>query len=151
MVNDELYMQKALDEAKKAYKLQEVPVGAVIVYNNEVISAGFNMREVNNNATHHAEILAIDRACKYLKSWRLIDCCLYVTLEPCPMCAGAIINSRIKRVVYAAKDYKAGSCGSVFNMFDLPFNHKPELVAGVLEAEAVTLLKSFFKTIRDNK
>lgn len=145
---DDFYMQIALDEAKKAYKLKEVPVGAVVVYNDEIISTGFNMKEKNNNATHHAEILAIDMACCYLQNWRLVDCYLYVTLEPCPMCAGAIINSRIKKVVYAAKDPKAGSCGSVFNMFDLPFNHKPEIVSGVLEEESVTLLKNFFKAIR---
>lgn len=138
----------ALDEAEKAARLGEVPVGAVIVRNGEVISASKNNREETSDATGHAEILAIRDACEALGTWRLEDCELYVTLEPCPMCMGAIINSRIKRIVFGAKDAKAGACGSVINLNNYPFNHKPDIVSGIMNAECAELLSDFFKEIR---
>lgn len=141
-------MRLALDEAKKAAKENEVPVGAVIVKDGRVISTGRNRRETENNALCHAEIEAIDGACKALGSWRLTDCDLYVTLEPCPMCAGAIINSRIRRVYYGAFDDKAGSFGSVVDFNHLRYNHKPEIYAGIMEDECQKLLTNFFKEIR---
>lgn len=150
-MTDEYYMKLALTEAKKAFDLGEVPVGAVIVQDDIVISTAYNLREIEKMATAHAEILAIQKACKNLGGWRLPRCTLYVTLEPCPMCAGAIINSRIDRVVFGAYDFKAGSCGSIVNLFDIDYNHKPIVIGGVLEDECVDLLKSFFKTLRENK
>ena len=148
MTQDEKYMYLAIDQARVADSLDEVPVGAIIVYNNVIISSGYNKREKLNNALYHAEIEAINGACEYLKRWRLIDCHLYVTLEPCAMCAGAIINSRISRVVYGASDPKSGSCGSIVNLFDLPYNHKPEVVDKVLERECSSILSNFFKRLR---
>ncbi len=145
---DEKYMKEALKEAKKAGLKKEVPIGAIIVCDNKIISRGKNRRECSQNALCHAEIDAINKACKKLNSWRLLNCTLYVTLEPCPMCAGAIINSRISRVVYGAKDPKAGSCHSVINLFDLPYNHKPKLTGGILEKECSEILSNFFKTLR---
>lgn len=145
---NKIYMKLALEEAKKAYKIDEVPVGAIIVYKDEVIASGYNQRETKNNSLAHAEILAINQACNYLDSWRLIDCEMYVTLEPCPMCAGAIINSRISKLIYATQDLKSGSVNSILNMFDLPFNHKPEVIADVLADESSELLKNFFKQLR---
>ncbi|MEG0485232.1 MAG: tRNA adenosine(34) deaminase TadA [Oscillospiraceae bacterium] len=150
-MTDTDYMRLAINEAQKAAEIGEVPIGAVIVRNGEVISAAHNTRECEKNATHHAELLAIDAACKALGGWRLMDCELYVTLEPCPMCAGAIINSRIKRVIYGAKDVKAGCCGSVANLFAMPFNHEPRLQSGVLESECTQLLQSFFAALRDKR
>lgn len=146
---DEQFMALALQEAQKAYALGEVPVGAVIVQKGNVISSGYNLRETGKKATAHAELIAIERACEALGGWRLPDCTLYVTLEPCPMCAGAIINARIDRVVFGAYDYKAGSCGSMVNLFEIDYNHKPELKAGVLQEECVGLLRQFFKTLRE--
>ena len=146
-----VFMEKALEQARKAAALGEVPVGAVIVYNDDIISTGYNKREANKSAIYHAEIEAIDSACQKLKSWRLLDCNLYVTLEPCPMCAGAIINSRIKRVIFGAKDDKAGSCGSVINLFDLPYNHRPQVISGVMENECQDLLSNFFKDLRNSR
>lgn len=148
MTKHEEFMEYALTEAKKAQEIGEVPVGAVIVKNGEIISSGYNKREIQNNALCHAEIEAINSACKKLKSWRLNDCDLYVTLEPCPMCTGAIINSRISRVIFGAKDSKAGSCGSVINLFELPYNHRPKIICGVLENECSKLLSDFFKNLR---
>lgn len=145
---DETYMKLALEEAQKAALLGEVPVGAVVVRQNEVIAAAHNLREQNHMATAHAELLAIEEACRKLDGWRLADCTLYVTLEPCPMCAGAIINSRMQRVVYGAADQRAGCCGSVANFFHMPFNHAPVLTAGVLEEECAALLKDFFEERR---
>lgn len=145
---NKIYMKLALEEAKKAYEIDEVPVGAIIVYKDEVIASGYNQREIKNNSLAHAEILAINQACNYLDSWRLIDCEMYVTLEPCPMCAGAIINSRISKLIYATQDLKSGSVNSILNMFDLPFNHKPEVIADVLADESSELLKNFFKQLR---
>ncbi|MEF9864862.1 MAG: tRNA adenosine(34) deaminase TadA [Oscillospiraceae bacterium] len=150
-MTDTDYMRLAINEAQKAAEIGEVPIGAVIVRNGEVISTAHNTRECEKNATHHAELLAIDAACKALGGWRLMDCELYVTLEPCPMCAGAIINSRIKRVIYGAKDVKAGCCGSVANLFAMPFNHEPRLQSGVLESECTQLLQSFFAALRDKR
>ena len=149
MTNDEKFMLQAIKEASKAEEKDEVPIGAVIVVNGKVISRGHNLRETTNDPTGHAEIIAIKKAAKKLKSWRLPDATLYVTLEPCSMCAGAILNSRIKRVVYAAKDPKGGALGSSFNLFDQPYlNHHPEIQSGVLEEVCSQNLKKFFKNKR---
>ena len=145
------FMNLALQEASKAFDLGEVPVGAVVVHNNRVIGLGHNSRESQNNALAHAEMIAINQACEHLKSWRLVECELYVTLEPCLMCAGAIINSRIERVIYGANDIKFGGCGSVINLFDLPVNHKPEVVGGILKDQSVKLLQDFFRFLRQQK
>ncbi len=142
------YMEQAFAEARKAYNKNEVPVGAVIVKNGEIIATGRNNREETGDATGHAETLAIREACEKLGTWRLDNCELYVTLEPCPMCMGAIINSRIKRVVFGAKDAKAGACGSVINLNNYPFNHKPELVSGVMNDECQSILSDFFASKR---
>lgn len=143
-----IFMEKAVEEAKKAEKIGEVPIGAVIVKDGSIIATGYNKRETRQSSLLHAEIEAIDTACRKLGSWRLLDCDLYVTLEPCPMCTGAIINSRIKRVIFGAKDQKAGSCGSVINLFELKYNHKPEVISGVLENTCKNLLSEFFKNLR---
>ncbi len=148
---DERFMREALEQARIAYSLGEVPVGAVIVKGDEIVSCGYNRRETGRNALRHAELSAIDAACEALHGWRLWQCELYVTLEPCPMCTGAIINSRIPRVVFGAYDAKAGSCGSVVNLFDLPYNHKAEVEGGVLGDECGQLLSSFFKELRERK
>ncbi|MBQ5439515.1 MAG: tRNA adenosine(34) deaminase TadA [Clostridia bacterium] len=148
---DIYFMKKALEQARLAAAQGEVPVGAVVVKDNEIVSEAYNTRETSKNALSHAELDAIDKACKKLGGWRLWQCELYVTLEPCPMCAGAIINSRIKRVVYGAYDSKAGSCKSVINLFDLPYNHKPEVIDGVLKEECAELLSEFFKQLRNKK
>lgn len=141
-------MLLAIEMAKQAYKADEVPVGAVIVKNGEIIATGRNNREETHDATGHAETLAIRQACERLGTWRLDDCELYVTLEPCPMCMGAIINSRIKRVVFGAKDAKAGACGSVINLNNYPFNHKPETVSGIMSEECQSILSDFFSNKR---
>jgi tRNA(adenine34) deaminase len=151
MDRDEIFMRKALELACEAAREGEVPVGAVIVLEDTVIATGRNRREEGRNALCHAELEAIDQACKALGGWRLWQCELYVTLEPCPMCAGAIINARIPRVIFGAKDKKAGSCGSVVNLFELPYNHRPELVGGVMEGECAQVLKEFFKNLRTLK
>lgn len=144
----ELYMKKALELAEQAYALGEVPVGAIVVKNDEIIGSGFNRRESGKNSLAHSEIIAIDEACKSLGGWRLEGCTLYVTLEPCPMCAGAIINSRVKTVVYGAPDPKSGCFGSVCNFNCLPFNHHPEIISGVLEDSCGQILKDFFRSLR---
>ena len=141
-------MRQALLLADEAAAQGEVPVGAVIVRGSEIIATGRNRRESERNALCHAEIEAIDNACRALGGWRLIGCTLVVTLEPCPMCTGAIINSRIEKVVYGAADPKAGSCGSVVNLFDLPYNHRPEVIGGVLADQCANRLSSFFKQLR---
>ncbi len=153
MDRDEIYMRKALELAELAARQGEVPVGAIVVKRStgEIVGRGFNRREYGRSPLTHAEIVAIETASRKLGGWRLIDCELYVTLEPCPMCAGAIINSRIQRVVFGAADPKAGSCGSVVNLFELPFNHKPEFIGGVLERECSQLLSDFFKKLRESK
>ena len=150
-MTDEDYMKEALSLAKKAFNMGEVPVGAVAVWDGKIVGRGMNLRETDKNALRHAEISAIDEACKNLGGWRLWKCDLYVTLEPCPMCAGAIINSRIRRVIYGASDPKAGSCKSVSNLFELPYNHKPEVVSGVLEKECSEILSEFFKKLREKR
>ena len=151
MTNDEKFMLEALKQAKKAAALGEVPVGAVIVRDDTVVSRAYNRRECDKNALRHAEITAIDRACKKLGGWRLCGCTLYVTLEPCPMCAGAIINSRIERVVYGCSDTKAGSVDTVQKMFELPYNHKPQLESGVLADDCSAMLSDFFRNLRKRK
>ena len=145
---DEKYMRLALDEAKKAEGEDEVPVGAVIVRNGEVIASAYNTREYGKNALYHAEIKAIDEACKKLGGWRLVGCTMYVTLEPCPMCAGALINSRIERVVFGCRDAVAGACGSVVKLNSYPFNHSFKLEEGVLADESKELLPRFFEERR---
>ncbi len=148
---DEHFMRLALEQAQKAYALGEVPIGAVIVKGEEVIATGFNRREIGKNALYHAELTVIDEACQKLGGWRLWECELYVTLEPCPMCAGAIINSRIHRVVYGSDDDKAGSCRSVVRLFDLPYNHKPKMESGILARECAEILSDFFQQLRNRK
>ena len=142
------FMSQALLQAKKAYEAGEVPVGAVIVKDGVIIAQGYNMREQKQNALSHAEIECINKACEVLKSWRLDGCELYVTLEPCPMCTGAIINSRIKTVVFGAYDLKAGSMDSVINLCDYPYNHKPEIYGGIMEDECKEILEKFFQNLR---
>jgi len=148
MTRNEKYMTLALQQAQLAMELGEVPVGAVVVHRNRVIAQAYNTREAHNNALAHAEITAIHEACIALGSWRLQDCELFVTLEPCPMCAGASINARISRIIYGASDPKAGCAGSVTDLFRLPFNHKPEVIGGVLEQSCAKILHYFFKDIR---
>ena len=147
-MTDQELMDAALREARIAADLGEVPVGAVVARRGEIVSAAHNTRETGRNALHHAELLAIDAACKALGGWRLWECELFVTLEPCPMCAGAIVNSRIKRVVYGAPDPKAGCCGSVTDLFALPFNHHPVVEQGLGAEEASALLAEFFNRLR---
>ena len=142
------FMKEAIKLAKIASSEGEVPVGAVIVKDGKIVSLGKNEREKKQNALSHAEIEAINNACKTLGSWRLDDCELYVTLEPCPMCAGAIINARIKTLIFGAYDPKAGSIDSVINLCDYPYNHKPEIYGGICEDECLEVLKDFFKKIR---
>ncbi len=148
---EQKFMQKALELARESALEGEVPVGAVIVKGDEIVGTGRNRREYGKNALYHAEIEAIDNACKALGGWRLWQCDIYVTLEPCPMCAGAIINSRIKTVYYGANDLKAGSFGSVADFNTLPYNHKPEIVSGVMQDEARDMLSDFFKDLREKK
>ena len=144
----EQYMQEALKLARLAGEQGEVPVGAVVVKNGRIIGEGYNLRERDKNALAHAEVVAIHRACEALGGWRLSGCDLYVTLEPCPMCAGAVINSRVRRVFFGARDDRAGSCGSLVNLFELPYNHHPEYEGGVLAEECGALLKEFFGRLR---
>ena len=141
-------MDQAIALAKEAAQEGEVPVGAVVVLGDKIVGTGRNRREKSKNALAHAEIEAINEACRTLGGWRLWQCDMYVTLEPCPMCTGAIINSRIKRLIYGASDCKAGSCESVVNLFELPYNHKPEIVSGIKKDECAELLSEFFKALR---
>lgn len=150
-MSDNEYMSLALNEARKAARKGETPVGAVIVRDGRVIARAHNLREKRKNALCHAEISAINKACRKLGGWRLIGCSLYVTLEPCPMCAGAIINSRIERVCYGATDKKAGSAESVVNLFSLPYNHSVEVTGGVMAEECASVLTDFFKSLRRKK
>ena len=147
------YMKRALELAREAYDEGEVPVGAVVVKKTtgEIVGEGRNRRETAKNALAHAEIEAIDMACRTLGGWRLPECALYVTLEPCPMCCGAIINSRIDNVYFGAYDYKSGSAVSVQKMFDLPYNYRPEVTGGVMEEECSAILSEFFKELRIQK
>ena len=144
----EAFMQQAIALAQQAAALGEVPVGAVVVKDGVVIGRGFNRREIGKNALAHAELEAIDEACRTLGGWRLFGCDLYVTLEPCPMCAGAIINARIDRVFFGASDPKAGSCGSLTDLFALPYNHRPQAVGGVLGETCSQMLTDFFRRLR---
>lgn len=148
MTPDERYMTAALELAQAASDEGEVPVGAVVVKDGVIIGTGRNRREKDKNALAHAELEAIHAACRHLGGWRLSGCTLYVTLEPCPMCAGAIINARIERVVQGVADPKAGSCGSLVNLFELPYNHRPALTSGVLEEACRDILQQFFKNLR---
>ncbi|MFA6808669.1 MAG: tRNA adenosine(34) deaminase TadA [Eubacteriales bacterium] len=143
------WMRLALDQAQKAYIIDEVPIGAVIVYKNDIISVSYNEKEKLQDPTAHAEILAIRRAAKKIGHWRLTDCLLYVTLEPCPMCAGAIIQSRLKGLIYGASDTKGGAVGSVMNVLNNNiWNHKVEVTAGIMEKECAQILKDYFKQKR---
>ncbi len=153
MVNetDILMMREAIAEARLAEQLGEVPIGAVIAQRGEIIARGHNLRETDRHALAHAEIAAINAACRKLGGWRLPECTLYVTLEPCPMCAGAVINSRIERVVFGAYDMKAGSFGSLIDLSKVKYNHSPQLCGGVLQEECAELLKGFFKTLRKRR
>ena len=144
-------MNIALKEAMKAYKEDEVPVGCVIVKDDKVIAKAHNLRQTKKSVLAHAEILAIQKASKKLDSWILEDCTMYVTLEPCPMCAGTILQSRIKKLVYATKEPKFGACQSVMNLFDYKFNHQVEITDGILQEEASNLMKNFFQILRQNK
>ena len=147
----EKYMKHALGRAKTCVKHGETPVGAVIVKDGKIIAGGRNKREFGKNALYHAEISAINAACKKLGGWRLHECDMYVTLEPCPMCAGAIINSRIRNVYFGAYDKKAGSFGSIIKLAELPYNHKPNVCGGILEKECAGVLSDFFKELRTVK
>ena len=147
---DEQFMQMALDLAKQAAEEDEVPIGAVLVHKGEVISRAYNRREQNKCATHHAEILAIEEGCRTLGGWRLPECTLYVTMEPCAMCAGAIVNARIERVVFGIPDIRFGAFGSLFNLAALPTNHTPRVDGGLLAEECLLLLRAYFKGKRKN-
>ncbi len=148
MTNDEKFMLAALRLARRAAGEGEVPVGCVVVKDGVIVGRGRNRRETGRSATAHAELRAIENACKRLGGWRLWECELYVTLEPCPMCAGAIVNSRIRRVVYGASDPKVGAAGSVLDRFSFPLNHRPEVVSGVMAEECSAELKKFFAGLR---
>lgn len=149
---DELFMKATIEEAKKAEAIGEVPIGAVIVKDGEIISTAYNLRETEQRAVAHAELLVIDDACQKLGTWRLSETTLYVTLEPCPMCAGAIVLSRVDRVVYGAKDPKGGCAGTLMNLLqDDRFNHMAKVTSGVLEDECAALLSNFFKGLREKK
>lgn len=146
---NEKYMKEALKEAKKAYDKDEIPVGAVIVKDGKIIARAHNIKEAKKDTLCHAELLAIKKASKKINAWRLTGCTMYVTLEPCPMCAGALINSRIDKVVFATQDERTGACGSVLNLLeDYKFNHTVEIEKNVLQKESETMLKEFFKGLR---
>lgn len=151
MTAAEGFMAQALELAKEAFAQGEVPVGAVVVKDGQVIATGRNRREENKNALCHAEIEAIHNACQVLRGWRLWQCELYVTLEPCPMCAGAIVNARIPQVFFGAKDDKNGACGSVLDLCKLPYNYRPQVTHGILEAECAALLSQFFAALRQRR
>ncbi|MER3127448.1 tRNA adenosine(34) deaminase TadA [Bacillus pumilus] len=152
MTKDEQFMQEAISEAIKAEQIGEVPIGAIIVVDNQIVSRAHNLRETEQRSIAHAELLAIDEACKTTGSWRLEDAVLYVTLEPCPMCAGAIVLSRVKKVVFGAYDPKGGCAGTLMNLLkDERFNHQSEVIGGVLENECGELLSQFFRNLRQRK
>lgn len=152
MNKDEKFMKQAIKQAQKAYEQEEIPVGAVIVKDNKIIARAYNKKEQKQDTTNHAEIIAIQKASKKLKTWRLTDCKMYVTLEPCSMCAGALIQARLKKVYIGTMDKKTGSCGSVLNLLqDYTFNHKVEVQTGILQEECESLLKKFFKELRQKK
>ena len=150
MTQDEKYMKEALKQAQKAYALGEVPIGCVIVYQDKIIGRGYNRRNTDKNTLAHAEITAINKASRKMGDWRLEECTLYVTLEPCQMCAGAIVQARITEVVMGSMNPKAGCCGSILNILEMPeFNHQVETVSGEMEEECAALLKRFFKELRE--
>ena len=152
LTTDEKYMKEAIKQAKKAYAIDEVPIGCVIVYNDKIIARGYNRRNIDKNTLAHAETQAIRKASKKMDDWRLEDCTLYVTLEPCQMCSGAIVQARIKRVVVGCMNSKAGCAGSVLNLLQMDeFNHQVELTTGVLEEECSLMMKQFFKELRAKK
>ncbi len=152
MDKDEKFMKQAMKQAQKAYEQEEIPVGAIIVKHNKIIARAYNKKEQKQDTTNHAEILAIQKASKKLKTWRLTDCEMYVTLEPCSMCAGALIQARLKKIYIGTMDPKTGSCGSVLNLLkDYTFNHKVEIQTGILQEECEILLKKFFKELREKK
>ncbi|MCM3028855.1 tRNA adenosine(34) deaminase TadA [Bacillus safensis] len=152
MTKDEQFMQEAISEALKAEQIGEVPIGAIIVVDDQIVSRAHNLRESEQRSIAHAELLAIDEACKAAGSWRLEDAVLYVTLEPCPMCAGAIVLSRVKKVVFGAYDPKGGCAGTLMNLLDDErFNHQSEVIGGVLENECGELLSQFFRNLRQRK
>jgi len=149
MTEDEKYMKEAIRQAKKAWKIDEVPIGCVIVHEGHIIGRGYNRRTTDGNPLAHAELIAIKKASRKMGDWRLEDCTLYVTLEPCQMCSGAIIQARMKRVVVGCMNPKAGCAGSIFNLLQVPqFNHQAELTTGVLEEECSIMMKDFFKELR---
>ena len=149
---DEKYMKEAIKQAKKAYVLGETPIGCVIVYQDKIIGRGYNRRTIDKNTLAHAELIAIKKASKKVGDWRLEGCTMYVTLEPCQMCAGAIVQSRMTRVVMACMNPKAGCAGSILNLLQMPeFNHQAELTIGILEEECSQMMKSFFKELREKK
>lgn len=149
---DEKYMKEAVRQAKKAYGIGEVPIGCVIVYEDKIIGRGYNRRTVDKNTLAHAELIAIRKACKKIGDWRLEGCTMYVTLEPCQMCSGAIVQSRIPRVVIGCMNPKAGCAGSILNLLQVEeFNHQTELTKGVLEEECSQMMKAFFKELRESK
>ena len=148
----EKWMKEALKEAQKAYAKEEVPVGAIIVKDGKIIARAYNQKESKKDATYHAEIAAIQKASKKIGAWRLADCEMYVTLEPCSMCAGALIQARLKKIYIGTMDYKTGACGSVVNLLeDYPFNHKVEIETGILQEECEAILQTFFKELREKK
>ncbi|WP_235912664.1 tRNA adenosine(34) deaminase TadA [Velocimicrobium porci] len=149
---DTFYMKEAIRQAKKAYKIKEVPIGCVIVQGDKIIARGYNKRNTKKNTLAHAELLAINKASKAIGDWRLEDCTMYITLEPCQMCAGAIVQSRMKRVVIGSMNPKAGCAGSIINLLEMKeFNHQVELEIGVLEKECTELLQQFFRELREEK
>ncbi|GAV15567.1 tRNA adenosine(34) deaminase TadA [Paenibacillus sp. MER 180] len=142
-------MRRAIEEALKAEAIGEVPIGAIVVHQNEIIGRGYNLRETSLDSTAHAEMIAIREASEHLQAWRLLDCTLYVTLEPCPMCAGAIVQSRVPTVVYGTTDPKAGCAGTLMNLLQEPrFNHRAEVIEGVLQEECASMLTQFFRRLR---
>lgn len=151
MKSKEYFMSQALKEAEKAYQKDEVPVGAIIVKDEKIIARGHNLKESKKNTLKHAEIVAIEKASKKLDAWRLEDCDIYVTMEPCPMCMGAIINSRIKNVYFGVPDEKAGACGSIVNLTEYKFNHIPQCEGGILKEDCKKILQKFFQELRERK
>lgn len=151
MTQEEKYMREAVRQAKKAAALKEVPIGCVIVHDGAIIARGYNRRTIDKNVLAHAEIIAIRKACRKIGDWRLEDCTMYVTLEPCPMCAGAILNARIPKVFYGARDSTFGACGGVTNLFMEQFPHRPALVGGILAEDCQAVLAEFFEKLRQGK
>ena len=152
LTTDEKYMKEAIRQARKAWKLAEVPIGCVIVKEDRIIARGYNRRNTDKNTLAHAELLAIRKASRAVGDWRLEDCTMYITLEPCQMCAGAIVQARISRVVIGSRNPKAGCAGSILNLLNVPeFNHQVELTEGILEAECSVMLSDFFRELRERK